>query len=133
MALTAAAIVTINTGQAELRLREPADGSTTTGYIYERNGKAVATVVLDLYMDAPDMNVPLVTHDLHSKPVTATLDGSVGFLADGRISIAASNLDDVNVPIAMTAVGIPGAATMLLPSGYLNLQLLSPPSRGAAR
>ena len=56
-----------------MRLREPA-GGPVTGYIIDDGGEPTMVVALDLYMDAPDLSLPLVDgHDLHSKPLSISL------------------------------------------------------------
>src|SRR5690606_35120137 len=70
-----------------MRVREPKDGPLM-GYIVDRDGTPTMVVALELYMDAPDMSLPLGTgHDLHSKPLSVVLEGPVTFMADGRMSI----------------------------------------------
>jgi hypothetical protein len=90
-------------------------------------------VALDLYMDAPDMSIPLSSHDLHSKKLSLQLKGPVTFLADGRIAIAAKNVADAPIVVNISApLGISGGVEMILPAGGMKLQLLSRPLRGGA-
>jgi hypothetical protein len=124
-----------NTGTTVMRIREPASGPVT-GYIVAGANGPKMVVALDLYMDAPDMNVPLSTHDLHSKPLSVTLEGPVRFLPDGRIAIQVSNTEDRPVEVAIVApppVSIMGTIQMIVPKGEMKLQLVSPPLRGGVR
>jgi hypothetical protein len=85
-------------------------------------------------MDAPDMSIPLASHDLHSKPLSVTLAGPVKFLADGRIAIAAANTADVGVSVTVDAGLIgSGKVNMNIPRGEMHLQLVSAPIRGGLR
>lgn len=124
-----------DTGTSVMRIREPAGGGGVTGYIVNQSGSPMLLVKLDLYMDAPDMSLPLgTTHDLHSKPLSVTLEGPVSFLPDGRIAIAVANIADLPVVVkADAALGLGGNIIMRVPAGEMKLQLLSPPLRGVAR
>jgi hypothetical protein len=132
VSMDANAIITISTDTktSVMRVREPASGPVT-GYIYDDNGPTMI-VSLDLYMDAPDMSITLSSHDLHSKPLSATLKGPVTFLPDGRIAIAIASIADVPVTINIsTPVG--GAnVNLIVPAGEMKLKLLSRPLRGVA-
>lgn len=122
--------VTTKTGTTIMRVREPGAGPVM-GYIVDDGGVPTMKVALDLYMDAPDMSVPLSSHDLHSKPLSLALQGPVTFLPDGRISIALSNVADVPVEVRIKApLGISGSVKMLLPRGEMKLQLVSSALRG---
>ncbi|HEU4614032.1 MAG TPA: Ig-like domain-containing protein, partial [Kofleriaceae bacterium] len=121
------------TGVQVMRVREPADGPVM-GYIVDRNGTPTMVVQLDLYMDAPDMSLPLGTgHDLHSKSLAVLLEGPLTFLPDGRIAISLSNTEDlpVTVNISPPLIG-DGAIKMIVPKGEMKLQLLSPALRGVS-
>ena len=88
---------------------------------------------LELYMDAPDLAIPLSAHDLHSKPLSVSLSGPVKFLPDGRISIALTNTAAMPVTITIDApiVGN-GTVSMEVPAGEMKLQLVSPALRGGS-
>jgi hypothetical protein len=118
-----------------MRVREPAGGGGIMGYIVDKGGTPTLLVKLDLYMDAPDMSLPLgTTHDLHSKPLSMLLQGPMEFLPDGRIAISVSNTADLPVVVkADAALGLGGTIEMKLPAGEMKLTLLSPPLRGVAR
>jgi hypothetical protein len=125
--------VTSDTGTQVMRVREPAGGGPVIGYVVTQGSGPVLVVKLDLYMDAPDLSLPLGTgHDLHSKQLSVTLSGPVTTLDDGRISIAIANTADVVLPVNVSPplVGN-GTINMLIPQGEMKLQLLSPPLRGA--
>jgi hypothetical protein len=132
-AVIGASTITINTitGPLILRVREPA-GGTVTGYIIDA-GTPTLVLSLDVYLDAPDMQLPLLGHDLHAKPLSIALRGPLRFLADGRIAIAVANLADVPLTVNISGGGLVGAVEMLIPRGELKLQLASPPLRGGGR
>ena len=105
-----------------------------TGYIVDEGGTPTLIVELGLYMDAPDMSVPLSDHDLHSKPLTAILRGPMTFLPDGRISIALANTADLPVVVNIDApLGVDGRVNMIVPANEMKLSLVSPSSRGVLR
>lgn len=131
--LDAQALITISndTGTSVMRVR---DGTAPVmGYIIEKNGKPTMLAKLELYMDAPDLSIPLSSHDLHSKKLTVSLEGPVTFLADGRISIALTNTAPMPVTITIDApiVGN-GTVSMEVPTGEMKLQLISPALRGGS-
>jgi hypothetical protein len=116
------------TGMFVMRIREPASGPVT-GYLIDDRGTPTLVVSLDLYLDAPDMSLPLLTHDVHSKPLSVSLRGPLRFLPDGRIAIAAGNVDDVPIAVNITGTGVSGSIQMIVPRGEMKLQLVSPPLR----
>ena len=135
VSMNATAVIGINTdtGTSVMRVREPATGPVT-GYIIDRGGMPTLLVQLDLYMDAPDMSIPLSSHDLHSKPLSVMLQGPVTFLPDGRISIAVANTADLPVTVNINApLGVSGSVKMVVPAHEMKLQLVSPPLRGVSR
>jgi hypothetical protein len=114
-----------------MRIREGAGGAVT-GYIVDDGaGAAKLVVALDLYMDAPDMSLPLSSHDLHSKQLSVNLEGPVTFTKDGRISIALSNTADLPVTISVTGAQS-GHVMLSIPKGEMKLQLVSAPPRGVS-
>jgi hypothetical protein len=124
--------ITTDTGASVMRVREPAGGDVM-GYIVDRGGTPTFITTLELYMDAPDMSIPLSSHDLHSKPLSITLEGPVAVLPDGRIAIQLANTADVPVVVAIDApLGIAGTVKMIVPKGEMKLQLMSPAPRGRA-
>jgi len=132
LSLDASVGITINTdtGTTVLRIREDANGAVK-GYIVDNNGSPKMVLALSVYMDAPDMSIPLSSHDLHSKPLSITLEGPVTFLPDGRIRIELSNVAEVPVSVAIDApLGLGGSVNMILPAHEMKLQLLSRPLRG---
>ena len=136
VSMSASVGISINTdtGASVMRVREPAGGGPVVGYIYDAGGTPTLIVALDLYMDAPDMSIPLSSHDLHSKPMSVLLRGPVSFLPDGRIQIAVSNDAQVPVTVAIDApLGISGAVQMVVPAGEMKLQLVSPSARGVIK
>jgi len=123
--------LTTETKTSVMRIREPAAGPVT-GYLIDDHGTPTLVVALDLYLDAPDMNILLSTHDLHSKPLSVVLRGPMRFLPDGRLAIAVVNVADVplEVNIKIPALTASGSVQMVLPHGELKLQLVSAPARG---
>jgi hypothetical protein len=116
-----------------MRLREPHDGPAM-GTIIDDHGAPTFVATLALYLDAPDMQLVLADHDLHSKPLSVEVRGPLRFLPDGRIAIAVANVADVPIDVGLLQLGNPvGAVHMLMPAGGLKLQLVSPPLRGGAR
>jgi hypothetical protein len=130
MSATLGISISTDTGTSVMRLRLPGNGAIT-GYIVDNNGPTFE-VALNLYMDAPDMNITLSSHDLHSKQLAVTLTGPVTFLPDGRIAISVANTADVMMTVNVSApLGLGGGVNMIVPQGYMRLQLVSPPLRGA--
>jgi hypothetical protein len=121
--------IAADTGTSIMRVREPASGPVT-GYLIDDHGTPTLIVALELYLDAPDMSIPLSSHDLHSKPLSVVLRGPMRFLTDGRIAIAVENIADVPLEVTIDApLGVSGSVKMILPRGELKLQLVSAPSR----
>jgi hypothetical protein len=134
--MTATAVVglstitlTTATAMSVMRIRQPASGPIT-GYLIDDNGTLTLVASLEVYLDAPDMSIPLVSHDLHSKPLAVTLRGPARFLPDGRIAIAVANIADLPLSVAISGPGLSGAVDMVIPRGEMKLQLVSPPLRG---
>jgi Bacterial Ig-like domain len=124
----------IKTGVFVMRIREPASGPVT-GYLIDDNGVPTLVLALDLYLDAPDMDLVILSHDMHSKPLSVSLRGPMRFLPDGRIAIAVGNTADVPLTVNITGTTVAGAIVtgainMLVPRGEMKLQLVSPPLRG---
>ncbi len=123
--------ITADTGTSVMRIREPSGGPVKGFIIAGDDGGPTMVVALDIYMDAPDMDVLLSSHDLHSKPLSLLLEGPVTFLPDGRIAIALTNVLEVPVEVNIDApLGLGGSVQMVLPAGEMRLQLLSRPLRG---
>jgi hypothetical protein len=130
MQANAGITITTDTGTQVMRIREPASGPVM-GYIIDRSGTPTMVVALELYMDAPDMSIPLSSHDLHSKKLSVQLEGPLTFLPDGRIVISLSNTADLPVEVGIDApLGISGTVQMIVPKGEMKLSLMSPPQRG---
>jgi hypothetical protein len=74
LSMDASVGITINTdtGTSVMRIREPAGGGPVKAFIVDGGGTPKMIVALDLYMDAPDMSIPLSSHDLQSKPLADT-------------------------------------------------------------
>jgi len=140
LALDATALIgvsTVNistvTGRFVMRIREPAHGPVT-GYLIDDHGTPTLVVALDLYLDAPDMSVPLLDDDVHGKPLSVSLRGPLRFLPDGRISIAVTNVAELPISVGITGedhgTPVAGAVHMVIPRGEMKLALVSPPVRG---
>jgi hypothetical protein len=129
--MTAAALgigISTSTGKSVMRVRD--HGAPLEGFIVDRGGTPVMVVALDLYMDAPQMSLPLAQHDLHSKPLSVGLAGPVVFRSDGRIAIDLRNSADMPIAVGISApFGITGTVTLTVPAGEMHLQLLSPAQR----
>jgi hypothetical protein len=124
------ATITSDTGTAIMRVREPSSGPVKA-YLIDKGGVPTLVGSLELYMDAPDMSLPLSDHDLHSKPLSIGLEGPLSFLPDGRIALSLSNTADVAVTVNIDApLGIEGSVHMMLPRGEMKIQLVSPLLRG---
>jgi hypothetical protein len=134
LAATALGLLTLDsaTGTSVMRIRPPASGGPVLGYIVDRGGTPTLVASLELYMDAPDMSLPLATDDLHSKPLSVVLTGPMTFEPDGRIAIELTNTADIAIDVNINAVIATGAVHMKLPAGEMKLELLSRPPRGGA-
>jgi len=131
LSMTANVLIDIDTdtGTNVMRLREP-EGGPLTGYIIDDGGSPTFVLPLDVYLDAPDMSVPLASHDLRSKPLSLVLRGPVAFLPDGRIEISLANTEDVPFDVNISAAGLDGTVQMVVPARQMKLRLVTPPSRG---
>jgi hypothetical protein len=131
--MTAAALgigIQSTTGMSVMRMRQPAN-APLEGYIVDDGGTPKLVTALDLYMDAPDMTVPLATSDMHSKQLSVLLEGPVAFQPDGRLALSLSNVADVPITVGITApLGITGTVKLVVPKGEMKLQLVTPPQRG---
>jgi hypothetical protein len=129
--MTAAALgigISTSTGKSVMRVRD--HGAPLEALIVDRAGTPTMLVALDLYMDAPQMSLPLSQHDLHSKPLSVALAGPLVFRSDGRIAIDLRNNADVTIAVGISApFGITGTVTLTVPAGEMHLQLLSPAQR----
>jgi hypothetical protein len=122
--------ISTNTGTSVLRIREPA-GVPPRGVLIDDGGRPKLVLELALYMDAPDMSIPLSSHDLASKPLAVVLEGPLTFLPDGQIAMSLSNVADVPVEVRINApLGIGGSVRMVIPAGEMKLQLVSRLLRG---
>jgi len=129
---TGTIIGTINTDTnvSVMRIREPS-GGPAMGYIVDNGGTPKMVAQLELYMDAPDMSIVLSSHDLHSKPLSVSLEGPLTFQDNGQIAIALTNTADLTVDVAISGP-ISGHVTMIIPKGEMHLQLVSPAPRGVS-
>ncbi|MEO8701250.1 MAG: Ig-like domain-containing protein [Kofleriaceae bacterium] len=123
--------LTTATGTSVMRIREPAD-RPLEGYIIERDGGPVMVVALELYLDAPEMSLPLSQHDMHSKPLAVELEGPLTFEPDGRLAITLRNLADMPIEVGINApLGITGTVALVAPAGEMQLRLVSAAQRGS--
>jgi hypothetical protein len=122
--------INTSTGMLVLRIREPATGPVT-GYLI-RGDTPTLVLSLAVYLDAPDMDI-LLNHDLHSKPLAITFRGPLRFLPDGRIAIAVANVEDVPISVNVSGLGAMGSVDLVVPTGAMSLQLVSPALRGGVR
>jgi hypothetical protein len=114
-----------------MRVREP-PGGLATGFVIDDGGVPTMVVELFLYMDAPDMSVPVSDHDVQSKEASVVLVGPMTYHPDGRIQINLSNVTpiDMTVNIDPDAFIGDGNVDTQVPVGEMRLQLLSNPLRG---
>jgi hypothetical protein len=132
MSATVGFSVSTTTDTTVMRMRQPA-GQPLKGFIVDRNGVPTMVAKLELYMDAPDMDVLLSSHDLHSKPLEVSLEGPVTFLSDGRIAISVRNTADIPVRVNLRVSGLfDGSVDLVVPRNEMKLQLLSPLVRGGS-
>lgn len=129
MSTTAFGIVPISnlpTGVMVMRLRE--QGAPIHGYILREPGVADPEFVIrqDVYVDTPDLSIPLATHDLASKPLSVVLKGPVTFRADGRMDVALRNLADVSMKVNISALLLPGSIDLRIPAGEMRITLAGP-------
>ncbi len=124
-----------DTGISILRIREPAGGGPILGYIVDGGGgPPQMKLSLELYMDAPDLNITASDHDIHSKPLSVSLSGPVNVQPDGRIAISLTNIADVPVTVNINGpLGTSGSIGLLIPQGEMALQLVSPALRGGLK
>ncbi len=112
-----------------MRVREP--GGPQLGYILNEPGQTYPQFVIkqSVYLDAPDLSIPLASHDMHSKPLDILLKGPVTFLPDGRMHVALKNLADVPLTVNISAIGLSGHIDMNIPAGEMHITLVGPPLR----
>lgn len=95
---------------------------------------------LDLYLDAPALVgrataigvIPtLLTHNLHSLPLTVQVEGPVSFLPDGRMLARLENTSDITLTVELTAnvvLEIPGGSiTLTIPARTMVMEGVSIP------
>lgn len=115
-----------------------------TGFIYndEDTGQLMFEISLDLYLDAPylEIDIPLtkLDHNMRSFPINdLVVRGPVDFLDDGRLQINLRNTQPVDMDVSVTGkvlgglgdifVGSPDTEMRLtIPAGELVLNYLSP-------
>jgi hypothetical protein len=121
-------------GALVMRFREAGDGPAM-GYIIDDRGTPTFVATLQLYLDAPNTATAVfgIAQNLHALPLSLAVRGPLRFLPDGRIAIAATNVAGIQIDVDFQAGAAFGVVHMLLPSGELKLQLVSPPLRGGAR
>ncbi|MBK7540103.1 MAG: Ig-like domain-containing protein [Myxococcales bacterium] len=119
----------VQTGLMHLRLLEPT-AAGAVGYILDDgNGKPMFVIAVQTLMDAPDLSIPLVDHDVQSKPVNLVLTGPVTFLPDGRMRVELHNRGNVIIPVHITAPLVDGYINLRVPDGTLSLSLVTPAIR----
>lgn len=119
----------VQTGLMHLRLMEPIAAGAVGHILDDGAGKPVFVIAAQTLMDAPDLSIPLVSHDVRSKPINLTLVGPVTFSADGRMRVELHNRGNVIIPVHITAIGVDGYINLRVPDGTLTLSLVSPPPR----
>jgi hypothetical protein len=128
MDTTALAIIrfdNVPTGMQIMRLSEM-DGPIY-GYIMREAGIDSPQFVIrqNIYFDAPNLSIPVASHDLKSKPLSMTLKGPVGFRPDGRMEVALRNVADVQLSVNISSLGT-GAVNLRIPAGEMRITLAGP-------
>ncbi|MFY9180359.1 MAG: Ig-like domain-containing protein, partial [Venatoribacter sp.] len=132
---------TIETNAQLMRIRyaKDAEGKRTQpaiGWIKEKDGKAFMEVTLELYLDAPQLQLELLgasqSHDLHSRALELTLSGPVEFLADGRLQIQQQSTDKISIKVITTQTNGTTTATAAkmtldIPEGGINMNYVTEP------
>lgn len=126
----------VDTGLNVLRLRETG-GEPIKGYIVQEEGAVEPQFIaeMDLYMDAPDMNIVALgvftaTPDLKSKPLHVIVKGPITFMEDGRIAIALANVHAVDLRVNISALGNNGYINLQIPADAMKLRLVGSPLKG---
>lgn len=125
----------VPTGHILMRVRDNPDGPVL-GYLLPGDDGPLFQATLDLYMDAPDMPIANfnLDHDLRSKPVSVTVAGPVTFSNDGRINIAAGNINPIVLQVMLTHTTLKdteGFVTMEIPAQAMKMTLSSRPRQAA--
>jgi hypothetical protein len=119
-----------------MRIREPA-GGPVTGYLIDVEGKPTLVVTLEVYLDAVDLSMPFLDHDVKSKTVAVSLRGPLTFLPDGRIAIEVTSVADVALVVNVSGDDrgqtVNGSLNLVIPTGEMRLRLVSAPLRGGLR
>ncbi len=128
----------INTGKNILRLRE--GNAPITGHIVESpDGNAEMYVALDMYLDAPDLEIDLLggllslDHDMHSKPMKAYMRGPIEFMDDGRMRVSLASETPTQIVVTTDALGLDGTIDLEIAAGAMSMTLMSHPARGGQR
>ncbi len=128
----------INTGKNILRLRE--GNAPITGHIVESlDGNAEMFVALDMYLDAPDLEIDLLggllslDHDMHSKPMRVYMRGPIEFMDDGRMRVSLASETPTQVVVTTEALGLDGTIDLEIATGAMSMTLMSHPARGGQR
>ena len=116
------------TGPQVMRMRyqEDEQGNRTQlidGYIRETPDGPIFTTVVDAYMDAPYLEPPLsAKHNQYSLPIKLNLTGAVTFFEDGRMQIIQRNIEPVDLPVRLIALGQTLSVGLEIPANgvYLN-------------
>jgi hypothetical protein len=124
------------TGSMIMRPLYPAVNGKTevpTGYIIwnEETDQLNFAITLDVYMDSPYMEAPLdSTHNLHSYPITMDLQGPITFLDDGRMNIALSNKERIDLDVIITSLDfLESHMQLFIDAGGISLTQISMPMK----
>ncbi len=131
------------TGPQVMRIRYagPNRDQPVTAYIFRNtSGQLSLRGTLELYLDAPALVgrataigiIPtLLTHNLHSFPLTVQVEGPVSFLPDGRMLARLENTADITLNVELTAnvvLDIPGGSiTLTIPARTMVMEGVSIP------
>ncbi|KXO14065.1 hypothetical protein AKG98_129 [Moritella sp. JT01] len=131
----------VPTGTMVMRPMYPVVNGKTevpTGYIIwnEEENRLNFKIDLDIYMDNPFMSVlgGVVSHNLHSYPIKAKLQGPLTFLDDGRMNIELMNLDQIELDVVLNLGGFNSKGgiagmTLIIEPGDMSLQQISQPMK----
>ncbi|MDX1588988.1 MAG: Ig-like domain-containing protein [Oleiphilaceae bacterium] len=130
------------TGPMAMRLRYNDDGNgrqrPIPGLLAQDpdSGELEIALSLDVYLDAPYLEVRVsgtrLDHNVYSLPLNnLALEGPVSFLDDGRMEIALSNPEPVDILVRVDGLAGFGESevTLTIPAGELELNYLSPFTR----
>ena len=86
---------------------------------------------MNVYLDAPGLAPKVIgiemDTNMHSLPLTLNLYGPVSFLPDGRMEIALTNTQMVDIDVAIDTPFSPSKVYLKIPKEALIINLVSDP------